>query len=33
MDGPMTLSPDFSEFVALLNEHEVQFLIVGGYAL
>jgi hypothetical protein len=27
------LSPDFSEFVALLAEHEVRYLIVGGYAV
>ena len=25
--------PDFSEFVALLNEHNVEYLIVGGYAV
>jgi predicted nucleotidyltransferase len=26
-------SPDFREFVALLNKHEVQYMIVGGYAV
>lgn len=26
-------SPDFSEFVALLNQHKVNYLIVGGYAV
>jgi hypothetical protein len=29
----MNLSPDFSEFIELLNEHEVEYLIVGGYAV
>ena len=29
----MVLSPDFKEFVKLLNEHEVRYLIVGGYAV
>lgn len=27
------LSQDFSEFVALLNQHKVEYLIVGGYAV
>lgn len=27
------LNRDFKEFVALLNQHEVKYLIVGGYAL
>ena len=27
------LSPDFKEFIELLNVHNVQYLIVGGYAL
>lgn len=27
------LSKDFKEFVALLNAHEVKFLVVGGYAM
>ena len=29
----MDLAPDFDEFVALLIAHEVEFLIVGAYAL
>lgn len=29
----MELSPDFQEFVRSFVEHDVQFLIVGGYAL
>ena len=29
----MMLSRDFKEFVALLNENDVKYLIVGGYAL
>ena len=29
----MVLSPDFEEFVALLNDHEVRYLVVGGYAV
>jgi len=27
------LSPDFKEFLQLLNAHEVQYLIIGGYAV
>ena len=27
------LSRDFKEFVALLNAHEVEYLVVGGYAM
>ncbi len=27
------LSPDFREFVELLNKHKVKYLIVGGYAV
>ena len=27
------LSPDFKEFITLLNDHNVKYLIVGGYAL
>ncbi len=27
------LSRDFSEFIELLNEHEVRYLVVGGYAV
>jgi hypothetical protein len=29
----MTLTPDFREFIALLNAHEVRYLVVGGYAV
>ncbi len=27
------LSKDFKEFIALLNAHDVRYLVVGGYAL
>ncbi len=29
----MTLDNDFEDFVALLNKHAVDYMIVGGYAL
>jgi len=29
----MTLEKDFEDFVALLNKHHVDYMIVGGYAL
>ena len=29
----MALSPDFKEFVQLLNAHDVKYLVVGGYAV
>ena len=29
----MTLDKDFEDFVVLLNKHEVDYMIVGGYAL
>ena len=29
----MEVQEDFREFLALLNAHEVEFMIVGGYAL
>lgn len=29
----MEVQPDFKELLALLNEHKVDYLIVGGYAL
>jgi hypothetical protein len=29
----MEVQKDFKEFLALLNDHEVHFMIVGGYAL
>lgn len=29
----MTLAKDFEDFVKLLNQHEVEYMVVGGYAL
>jgi len=29
----MEVQPDFRDLLALLNKHEVEYLIVGGYAL
>jgi len=29
----MTLAEDFEDFVKLLNQHEVEYMVVGGYAL
>lgn len=29
----MEISKDFKEFIKLLNDHEVKYLLVGGYAL
>src|SRR5512136_1334789 len=29
----MEIQPDFRELLALLNEHKVEYLIIGGYAL
>jgi len=29
----MDLAPDFDEFFAFLNAHDVQFIVVGAYAL
>jgi hypothetical protein len=29
----MSLPPDFSEFLKLLNCHHVDFLLVGGFAV
>ena len=29
----MTLAQDFEDFVKLLNKHQVDYLVVGGYAL
>ncbi len=28
----MQLPPDFKELLKLLNEHEVRYLLIGGYA-
>jgi hypothetical protein len=33
MATPMDLTPDFKEFIRLLNAHNVQYLVVGGYAV
>jgi hypothetical protein len=29
----VTVEPDFKDFLELLNEEQVEYLIVGGYAL
>jgi predicted nucleotidyltransferase len=29
----MILAKDFEEFIRLLNKHEVEYMVVGGYAL
>jgi len=29
----MTLAQDFEDFVKLLNKHQVDYMIVGGYTL
>lgn len=29
----MVLNQDFKEFIQLLNEHDVRYLIIGGYAV
>jgi hypothetical protein len=29
----MTLAKDFEDFVKLLNKHQVNYMVVGGYAL
>ena len=29
----MVLNQDFKEFIQLLNEHEVRYLVIGGYAV
>jgi hypothetical protein len=31
--GNMIISPDFKEFIELLNTHNVQYLVVEGYAV
>lgn len=33
MSDSNVLSPDFREFVGLLNQHDVKYLITGGYAV
>ncbi len=29
----MTLAQDFEDFIKLLNKHQVDYMVVGGYAL
>jgi hypothetical protein len=29
----LRLPPDFKEFLKLLKEHDVQYLLIGGYAV
>ena len=29
----MNLAPDFVDFIRLLNDHRVEYMVVGGYAL
>jgi predicted nucleotidyltransferase len=29
----LVLPPDFKEFLKLLNEHDVEYLLIGGYAV
>ena len=29
----LTLPPDFKEFLRLLQAHEVEYLLIGGYAV
>jgi hypothetical protein len=31
--GMIRLPPDFKEFLQLLNEHDVRYLLIGGYAV
>jgi hypothetical protein len=31
--GKIELEPDFKEFLKLLNSHQVEYLLVGGYAV
>lgn len=33
MDTTIQIPKDFIEFIRLLNEHEVRYLLVGGYAV
>jgi hypothetical protein len=33
MSGSEVFSPDFKEFVELLNRHEVKYLVTGKYVL
>ncbi|MBB6002686.1 hypothetical protein HNP25_001338 [Arcicella rosea] len=29
----MPLEPDFEDFISLLNQHLIEYLAVGGYAM
>lgn len=29
----MEINKDFREFIELLNEHKVEYLVIGGYAI
>ena len=29
----MNISKDFADFITLLNQHDVEYMIVGGYAV
>jgi len=31
--GTVNLPPDFKEFLKFLKDHEVEYLLVGGYAV
>ena len=31
--APINLPPDFKEFLKLLNAHQVEYLLIGGYAV
>jgi len=31
--APVNLPPDFKEFLRLLNAHQVEYLLIGGYAV
>jgi predicted nucleotidyltransferase len=33
MEANTALSPDFQDFIVFLNEHKVDFVLIGGYAL
>lgn len=33
MNGNMVLNQDFKEFIQSLNENEVKYLVIGGYAV
>lgn len=29
----MTLDPDFEDFIKLLDQYDVEYMIIGGYAM